>query len=98
MSEEKQNHLPLPPDVAEEGGIEVLSAWVVNGEVSVALRRSFEDPFTWGVLLVDLARQAALSYAHETNITYENALVEIKQGILTALEDTSDTNSSSSIN
>ena len=48
--------------------MEILRASIVDGGVSVALRRSFDDPFTWGVLLVDLARHAARIYALEAGI------------------------------
>ena len=57
--------LAIPPDARAQGGIEVLRAAVVDGAVSVALRRSFDDPATWGRLLLDLGRQAARAYALE---------------------------------
>ncbi len=72
--------LSLPPDVAENGGVEVLRAIVVDGAVSVALRRSFDDPATWGRLLVDLARQAARAYALETEMSEEDAFARIRVG------------------
>src|SRR5687768_11845667 len=56
MTERKFEALNVPPDALEKGGIEILRASVVDGAVSIALRRAFDDPFTWGVLLVDLAR------------------------------------------
>ncbi len=73
--------LSVPPDVAENGGVEVLRAIVVDGAVSVALRRSFDDPATWGRLLIDLARQAARAYALETEMSEEEAFERIRAGI-----------------
>lgn len=73
--------LSIPPDVAENGGVEVLRAIVVDGAVSVALRRSFDDPATWGRLLIDLARQAARAYALETEMSEEEAFERIRAGI-----------------
>ena len=73
--------LSVPPDVLEKGGVEVLRASVVDGAVSVALRRSFDDPFTWGVLLIDLARHAARVYAMETDISEEEAFAQIRAGL-----------------
>ncbi len=73
--------LSVPPDVAENGGVEVLRAIVVDGAVSVALRRSFDDPATWGRLLMDLARQAARAYALETEMSEEEAFERIRAGI-----------------
>ena len=75
------DELPIPPDVAENGGIEVLRAVVVDGAVSVALRRSFDDPATWGRLLIDLARQAARAYARETDMSEEEAFERIRAGL-----------------
>jgi hypothetical protein len=73
--------LSIPPDAQEHGGIEVLRAAVVDGAVSFALRRSFEDPATWGRLLIDLARQAARIYARETEISEEEAFARIRAGM-----------------
>ncbi|TXM73663.1 DUF5076 domain-containing protein [Methylobacterium sp. WL12] len=79
MSESFQA-LEIPPDALEQGGIEVLRAAVVDGAVSVALRRSFDDPATWGRLMVDLARQAARAYALETDMSEEEAFDRIRGG------------------
>lgn len=73
--------LDVPPDALEQGGIEVLRAAVVDGAVSVALRRSFEDPATWGRFLIDLARQAAVVYARETEMSEEEAFARIRAGM-----------------
>ena len=72
--------LNIPPDAQEQGGIEVLRAAVVDGAVSVALRRSFDDPATWGRLLIDLARQAARTYALETGMSEDEAFERIRAG------------------
>ena len=79
MSESFQA-LEIPPDALEQGGIEVLRAAVVDGAVSVALRRSFDDPATWGRLMVDLARQAARAYALETDMSQDEAFERIRAG------------------
>ncbi len=81
MMTEKFEELSAPPDAVENGGIEVLRASVVDGAVSIALRRSFDDPATWGRLLVDLARQAARVYALETEMSEEEAFARIRAGI-----------------
>ncbi|MGY2049523.1 DUF5076 domain-containing protein [Methylobacterium sp. JK268] len=73
--------LSVPPDALEQGGVEVLRAAVVDGAVSFALRRAFEDPATWGRLLIDLARQAARVYARETEISEEEAFARIRAGM-----------------
>ncbi|WP_375410699.1 DUF5076 domain-containing protein [uncultured Methylobacterium sp.] len=80
MTEQKFVELSAPPDAQEQGGVEVLRASVVDGAVSVALRRSFDDPYTWGRLLLDLAGQAARVYALETDMSEEEALERIRAG------------------
>ncbi|GEP11312.1 DUF5076 domain-containing protein [Methylobacterium gnaphalii] len=73
--------LAIPPDAVEHGGVEVLRAAVVDGAVSVALRRSFDDPATWGRLLIDLGRQAARTYALETDMSEDEAFERIRAGM-----------------
>ncbi|GEP05159.1 DUF5076 domain-containing protein [Methylobacterium oxalidis] len=73
--------LSIPPDAVENGGVEVLRAAVVDGAVSVALRRAFDDPATWGRLLIDLARQAARAYALETEMSEDEAFERIRAGL-----------------
>ena len=75
MTTHKFDALNIPPDALEKGGVEILRASVVDGAVSIALRRAFDDPFTWGVLLVDLARHAARVYAAEAG---RDAIMSLK--------------------
>ena len=98
MDEPKFEALSVPPDALEKGGHEVLRASIVDGGVSVALRRSFDDPFTWGVLFVDLARHAARVYAMETDISEEEAMDAIQSGMRAELDDPSDPGSTQAIN
>ena len=69
---------PLPPDViGRDDATEVLRAFVLDGGLSIAFSRAFEEPDTWGLLLVDVARHAARAYARETAYTEEEALARI---------------------
>jgi hypothetical protein len=69
---------PLPPDVMErEDAVEVLRAFVLDGGLSIAFMRAFEEPDMWGILLVDIARHAARAYARESNFTEEEAMDRI---------------------
>jgi len=78
---ERFQELAVPPDALENGGIEVLRARVVDGAVSIALRRSFDDPYTWGRLLIDLARHAARIYALESDLSEDEAFERIRAGL-----------------
>ncbi len=69
---------PLPPDVAErDDAIEVLRAFVVDGGLSIAFARAFEQPDMWGLLLVDIARHAARAYGRESEFSEDEALRRI---------------------
>ena len=69
---------PLPPDVmGREDATEVLRAFVVDGGLSIAFQRAFEEPDMWGMLLVDIARHAARAYARESGYTEDEALTRI---------------------
>jgi hypothetical protein len=55
----------------------VLRAFVVDGGLSIAFTRAFEEPDMWGLVLVDVARHAARAYARESAYTEEEALARI---------------------
>ena len=69
---------PLPPDViGRDDAIEILRVFVLDGGLSMAFQRAFEEPDMWGLLLVDLARHAARAYARESEMSEEEALGRI---------------------
>jgi hypothetical protein len=69
---------PLPPDVmGRADATEVLRTFVVDGGLSIAFTRAFEEPDMWGLLLVDIARHAARAYAKESAYTEDEALARI---------------------
>ena len=69
---------PLPPDVVgNEHATEVLRAFVLDGGLSIAFTRAFEEPDMWGLLLVDIARHAARAFARESAFTEDEALGRI---------------------
>ena len=68
----------MPPDVmGRDDATEVLRAFVVDGGLSIAFTRAFEEPDMWGLLLVDIARHAARAYAQESSYTEEEALARV---------------------
>src|SRR3981081_3716680 len=69
---------PLPPDViGRDDATEVLRAFVLDGGLSIAFTRAFEEPGVCGLLLVDGARHAARAYARESAYTEDEALRRI---------------------
>jgi hypothetical protein len=68
----------LPPDVVgRDDAVEVLRAFVVDGGLSIAFMRAFEEPDPWGVMLVDIARHAARAFAREGVCSEEEAMARI---------------------
>jgi hypothetical protein len=67
--------LALPPPAQEQGGYEVLRAVISDGNLHVSLRRAFDEPDVWGVLLADIARHVGRIYAVEA-LMREDEVVE----------------------
>ena len=68
----------MPPDVmGRNDATEVLRAFVLDGGLSIAFTRAFDEPDIWGLLLVDIARHAARAYARESEYTEDDALRRI---------------------
>jgi hypothetical protein len=75
VQELKVEELKLPPTALEQGGYEVLRAVIVEGNLHVALRRAFDEPEVWGILLADVARHIGRIYALEASMR-EEAVVD----------------------
>ena len=71
----KFDALAVPPPALEQGGYEVLRAAIANDQLHVSLRRAFEEPEVWGVLLADVIRHIADIYAREISMR-EDEVVE----------------------
>jgi hypothetical protein len=67
--------LHVPPLALDKGGTEVMRAVVIEGDLHLSLRRAFEEPETWGLLLADVARHIGRLYAREGGIS-EEAVIE----------------------
>ena len=71
--------LHIPPTALEQGGVEVLRACIVStGGLHVSMRRAFDDPQAWGMLIADVARHAARVFAKETKLSEDEALEQIR--------------------
>jgi Domain of unknown function (DUF5076) len=75
--------LHIPPAAMELGGVEVLRAVIVDGGLHVSLRRAFDDPEAWGMLIADVVRHIARIYAKESAIS-EDAVLERVRAIFEA--------------
>jgi len=54
--------LHVPPDALEKGGVEVLRAVIVDGGLHVSLRRAFDDPEAFGMMIADITRHVGRIY------------------------------------
>jgi len=79
------NALNPPPLVKDKPANEVMRVAVHNGELHMSLRRGFDDPGVWGLLLVDAARHVARAYAHDKVVTEDQALERIREGFEKAI-------------
>ncbi len=73
------NALQVPPQSRDKGGIEVLRAAVIDGGLHVTLRRAFDDPQAWGVLLADVARQVARVYEQQGDRREADVIASIRK-------------------
>ena len=70
--------LHVPPAALEQGGVEVLRAVIVDGGLHVSLRRAFDEPDIWGMLLADVMRHIARVYANESALTKEQVIERVR--------------------
>jgi len=70
--------LNVPPAAFEQGGTEVLRAVIVNGALHVSLRRAFDDPEAWGMLIADITRHVARIYATEDKFPESETMERIR--------------------
>jgi hypothetical protein len=55
--------LHVPPEAFDKGGVEVLRAVIVEGALHVSLRRAFDDPEAFGMMIADITRHVGRIYA-----------------------------------
>jgi hypothetical protein len=70
--------LHVPPAALEHGGVEVLRAAIVEGGLHVSLRRAFDDPEAWGMLIADITRHVARIYASEDKFAEDETIDRIR--------------------
>ena len=103
MSFEPENPVPvfdalhIPPAALEQGGVEVLRAVIVDGGLHVSLRRAFDDPEAWGMLIADVARHVARVYATEDKFREEETLARVRAIFEAEMDAPTDPGSTSAI-
>jgi uncharacterized protein DUF5076 len=89
--------LHVPPAALEQGGVEILRAVIIDGDLHVSLRRAFDDPEPWGMLIADVTRHIARIYATESNLTQDQVLERVRATYDAEIERPSDTGTTSAI-
>jgi hypothetical protein len=93
----KFDALELPTAAQEQGGFEVLRAAIVEGSLQVSLRRAFDDPQVWGVLLADITRHVGRIYARETSVREEQVVEKVWAMFEAELERPTDSGTTNSV-
>ena len=66
MMSELSKELPPPEGAENEESIEVIRAWIIDGEMFFQVRGGvIEEPEAYGSMLADLAMQSAFLYGEE---------------------------------
>ena len=60
--------------------------FICNGALTLSMQRAFEQPDMWGRLLAELAMQVAQVYAHETPMSAEEALADLRVALDSGLD------------
>ena len=103
MSMERESNpvfdaLHIPPTALEQGGVEVLRAAIVEGGLHVSLRRAFDDPEAWGMLLADVTRHVARIYAGEGKYPENETIERIRALYEAEMDAPTDPGSTAAIN
>jgi hypothetical protein len=86
MEEPRQLPVPDQVDVADDA-FELARLWVANQALHVTLQSNvWQDPATWGVMLVDLARHVARAYAQLEGRDPQVVLERIQAGFQAEFE------------
>ena len=89
--------LHIPPLALERGGVEVLRAVVIDGDLHISMRRAFEDPDSWGMLLADVARQVGYLYARESAMSEEDIIERIRASFETEIDEPGEPSASTTV-
>ena len=78
----KRGELLIPPGVeGDPKALELARVWAAHGKQHVSLSpMAWEDPFAWGICLVDLAKHLANAYQQELGKDRIAVLGRIREG------------------
>ena len=65
----------------------MLRVFAVEQALSISVQRAFDDPAMWGMLFSDVARQVAMIYGREAEMSEAEALAAIRDAFSSSFED-----------
>jgi hypothetical protein len=89
--------LHVPPAAMELGGVEVLRAVIVDGGLHVSLRRAFDEPDVWGMLIADVTRHVARIYSNEGPLSQDQVIERVRSIYEAEMDTPTDPGTTSSI-
>jgi hypothetical protein len=89
--------LNIPPPALEHGGYEVVRAAIVDGSLHVSLRRAFDEPEVWGILLADLVRHVGRIYALEAGMREDDVVEKVRATFEAEIERPTDIGSTNAV-
>lgn len=77
-----ESELLIPPAAASSPKArELVRVWAADGAMHVSLATGlWQDPASWGIMLVDLMKHLSGAYEQTENISFEHCLKRIKEG------------------
>jgi hypothetical protein len=76
--------LIIPDEALSRGGVEILRAAIIEGQLHVTLRRTFERPDPWGGLLSEVARRVARAYVVDEQHDEDEVVFRIHSSFVSA--------------
>jgi hypothetical protein len=88
------HELPIPPAALKDAkSRELVRVWAASGKQHVSLATGlWDDPATWGIMLVDVARHLARAYEQTRGMDRDKALARIREGMDAEWSEDTDTN------
>ena len=69
--------LVIPTEALDKGGLEILRAGLIDDELYVTARPTFDHPSVWGEVLADITRRISQLYTGDGKYTRKDALAAI---------------------
>jgi len=79
----QEHRYSIPSPIAnDKTALELIRVWAAQGQLHLSVARESiqEDPFGWGITVVDLLKHAAIAYEQATGKPRSEVLELVKEG------------------